>query len=67
MTTFRDELRALLNRYSMEKHGGDTSDFILADYLIDCLRVLDTTVRARNAGNCLPPQSITVGGSSSLR
>ena len=32
----------LLNRYSME-NGSNTPDFMLADYLIDCLRALDKT------------------------
>ena len=34
---FITELRELLNRRSME-NGSDTPDFILAQYLTDCLR-----------------------------
>lgn len=43
---FRKELAQLLNRFSME-NASDTPDYLLADYLIDCLRALDTAVRAR--------------------
>lgn len=43
---FRAELAKLINRESME-NGSDTPDFILAEYLQDCLDVYDRTVRAR--------------------
>ena len=45
--TFEDELRALINRESKE-NGSDTPDFILAEYLIDCLRTWDQATRARD-------------------
>lgn len=48
MTEFKQELAALLNRYSMEQHGGNTPDFVIADYLIQCLRALDTAVSMRD-------------------
>jgi hypothetical protein len=55
---FRDELEALINRHSME-NGSDTPDFILADYLVDCLRAWTRGVAAREAwygrGMSLPP------------
>lgn len=35
-TDFRKELTELINRYSIE-NGSDTRDYILADYLIECL------------------------------
>jgi len=44
---FRSELRAILNKHSME-NGSDTPDFVLARYLTDCLRAFDTAVRARD-------------------
>lgn len=44
--TFRDELKSLINRFSKE-NGSDTPDFILADYLLDCLHLFDGTVRRR--------------------
>lgn len=43
---FRKDLAALLNKYSLE-NASDTPDFLLADYLIECLRGLDTAIRAR--------------------
>lgn len=36
MTNFEKELTSLLNRYSKE-NDSDTPDFILAEYLNDCL------------------------------
>lgn len=43
---FRRELAAVLNRYSME-NGSNTPDFLLADYLIECLRALDDAIIKR--------------------
>lgn len=43
---FRRDLASLLNRYSME-NASNTPDFLLADYLIDCLRALDKTISTR--------------------
>lgn len=43
---FRKELETLINAYSME-NGSDTPDFILADYLIDCLKAFDEATRRR--------------------
>lgn len=45
-TLFRKELCNLINRESME-NGSDTPDFLLAEYLADCLDVYDRTVKAR--------------------
>jgi hypothetical protein len=45
-TDFRKELENLINKYSKE-NGSDTPDFILADYLADCLAAFDRAVRAR--------------------
>lgn len=45
-TAFRKELCDLINRESME-NGSDTPDFILAEYLSDCLDVFDRTMEAR--------------------
>jgi hypothetical protein len=44
--TFRKELESLINRHSAE-NGSDTPDFILADYLQDCLFAWDKAVAAR--------------------
>jgi len=37
---FRKELESLINRHSME-NGSNTPDFILAEYLSDCLTAFD--------------------------
>ena len=43
---FRDELRSLINRHSME-NGSNTPDFILADYLQGCLELFDKSILSR--------------------
>lgn len=43
---FKRELEHLINRYSME-NGSNTPDFILAEYLTDCLESYDDAVQAR--------------------
>lgn len=43
---FRQQLEALISSYSME-NGSDTPDFILADYLADCLELYDRTTARR--------------------
>jgi len=40
------ELTSLINRYSKE-NGSDTPDYILADYLIGCLKNFNSTVNLR--------------------
>lgn len=44
--TFRGELQVLINRYNKEA-GSDTPDFILTDYLMDCLNTFDKIVQQR--------------------
>ena len=46
-SAFQTELRALINKHSME-NGSDTPDFILAKYLLSSLDTLDTALRARH-------------------
>lgn len=46
MSDFQDKLAALLNEYSAE-NGSDTPDFILAQFLNDCLLAWDKSVSAR--------------------
>ena len=46
---FRAELTTLINRFSLE-NGSNTNDFILADYLTDCLAAFD---RANNRNHKL--------------
>jgi len=43
---FAKGLEQLINQYSME-NGSDTPDFILAGFLVNCLRQFDSAVRER--------------------
>lgn len=43
---FRKELESLINRHSMES-GSNTPDFILCEYLMDCLAAFDRAVVGR--------------------
>ena len=43
---FRGELEEAINRYSRENPSG-TPDYILAEYLHDCLNAYDHAVQAR--------------------
>jgi hypothetical protein len=46
--TFKKELEELINKYSKE-NGSDTPDFILAEYLYNCLLVFDVaTIKREN-------------------
>ena len=46
MVEFRKALEDLINCHSKE-NGSNTPDFILADYLTDCLDVFDKTIKRR--------------------
>jgi hypothetical protein len=46
-SAFLLELESLINKYSKE-NGSNTPDYILADYLLDCLNAFDKSVRARH-------------------
>lgn len=46
-TQFHVKLESLLNSESME-NGSNTPDFMLAEYLIDCLQAFDKAVRTRD-------------------
>jgi hypothetical protein len=43
---FQADLTALINKYSLE-NGSNTPDFLLADYLVDCLAVFNVTMARR--------------------
>lgn len=45
-STLTDDLAATLNRHSAE-NASNTPDFILAEYLMDCLRAFDMASRHR--------------------
>lgn len=46
MKSFQQELTDLINRHSKE-NGSDTPDFILAQYLNDCLTLFNNTLDSR--------------------
>ena len=46
MEDFRLELGILINKHSIE-NGSDTPDFLLAEYLTDCLNAFDKTMQKR--------------------
>ena len=48
MTEFEGELRALVNKHSMENRS-NTHDFILAGFLDSCLLAFDTAVQQRES------------------
>ena len=43
---FKVELERIINKHSMES-GSDTPDFILVDYLCDCLEAFNKTTQLR--------------------
>jgi len=48
MAVFREDLETLINQHSRE-NGSDTPDWILAEYLMDCLNAFDLAVSRRSA------------------
>ena len=44
---FKKELENLINKQSME-NGSDTPDFILAEYLSECLKAFNKAVNTRD-------------------
>jgi hypothetical protein len=61
---FRNELEGLINKHSLE-NASSTPDFILAHYLINCLKAFDDAVNFRTtfysspAGGRMPPKVTT--------
>lgn len=45
---FKAELSSLINRHSQE-NGSNTPDFLLAEYLNDCLKAFNSAVSARES------------------
>lgn len=48
MDNFRKELEQLINKNSLE-NGSNTPDFILAEYLDNCLKAFDLAVLKRKS------------------
>lgn len=44
---FEKELTSLINHHSLEKRSG-TPDFILAEYLVNCLKAYEETKRSND-------------------
>lgn len=53
-----NEIRSVLNRYSAE-NGSNTPDFILAQYLMGCLRIFNATIQKRT--KWYEPDSVNSG------
>ncbi|MCK5611411.1 hypothetical protein KAR91_56595 [Candidatus Pacearchaeota archaeon] len=50
MGIFRTDLQHLINRHSLEQ-ASDTPDFVLAEYLENCLEAFDRAVNRRDSLN----------------
>jgi hypothetical protein len=48
MSDFKDELRSLINQHSLE-NGSDTPDYILAEYLSNCLAAFEVATVERES------------------
>lgn len=47
MNNFENELKELINKYSIE-NSSDTPDFILAEYVMNCLKMYQWATLARD-------------------
>ena len=47
MSDFKKELEGLINKYSIENES-DTPDFILAEYLMGCLKTFNDITKSRD-------------------
>jgi hypothetical protein len=54
MKNLRQEICELINRHRRENHS-NTPDFILSDYLIDCLRAFERAINCRDHIRCNTP------------
>ncbi len=46
--SFKEELEELINKHSLENKS-NTPDWVLADYLLDCLLSYEVAIQARDA------------------
>lgn len=49
--TFQEELEALINKHCLERHS-DTPDFILAEFMANCLHEFNKAVSNRTRWYC---------------
>ena len=54
MSDFENELRQLINRFSLENHS-NTPDFILAQYVNGMLSLFGETLKTRDAWHGIKP------------
>lgn len=59
-SAFRNQIENAINRHSME-NGSNTPDFILAEYLTDCLDAFDKAVASREAWYGRAPAMVVEG------
>jgi hypothetical protein len=59
LTPVAEEIRVVLNRYSAEAPSG-TPDYILANYLIDCLKAFNEAVSLRSVWRGEPIEQTTL-------
>lgn len=52
-STFHKDLEILINKHSLENES-DTPDFILASYLMDCLKAFDLATQQRDQWRGFP-------------
>lgn len=60
---FKIELAALLNRHGIEP-GSNTPDYVLADYLLACLKAYEDTVWFTSVKRCGRKERGSLGGQS---
>jgi hypothetical protein len=48
LMTLKEKIEKLINQKSLE-NGSNTPDFVLAQYLLDCLEAFDNAVNARQS------------------
>lgn len=61
MNELRGDIEDAINRHSAE-NGSNTPDFILAEYLTDCLAVWDKAVTAREKWCGRAPEPVILDG-----
>lgn len=66
MTSFKSDLEKLINQHSME-NGSNTPDFILAEFLANCLAAFDRAQRSKDRFGKIPENSSTLEFGSSIK
>ncbi len=61
MTTFKEELKSLINRHSRENES-NTPDFLLGQFIEGCLAAFEQTVNAREKWYGRPSAAPAING-----